>query len=272
MRLICSKTRQSVFHCTAVATLLGIPGVGVLEARSQVSAPTGCAPAKSSIRIEATRVGGAISYVVTNASAEALQWIRVGEGGGIVVELAPDRTPVIVSAPTGWRGQTVRQAGSDRLALSWEATTEDVRLAQGAHAELGIRTRTNPIVRDGRPALDLGSLPFSAGSASGACWWGRTTSSWEPPEGGYASGTQAVTVRPIESGGKTYVIVDAPSFESRLRLTRNRRPVFLTIPVALSWGTAGGFSSEASIGIGLAWQPSPYFSVSAQSRRAEAST
>lgn len=264
-----STTGSSICCCTAVAALLGFPGPGVLEARAQVPAPASCAQAGSSVRIQAKAAAplsrGVISYVVTNASTESLQWIRIGEGGGAFTTLALDQAPALVRPPAGWRGQIVRAEGSDRVTLSWEAITDEAGVPPGAWMEFGILTRTNPIVREGLGRLDLGALPFSAGGVSGACWFGRTTSTWEPPEGGMASGLAGVTVRPIDTGGVRYVIVDAPMLESRLHLAR-RRPIFLTIPFVLSWGTVGGFSSEASIGIGLAWAPSPYVSVSAQTR------
>jgi len=42
------------------------------------------------------------------------------------------------------------------------------------------------------------------------------------------------------------------------------RPVFVSIPLALTWGVKGGFSADASIGIGMSWSPSKYVSTSAR--------
>jgi hypothetical protein len=247
-----------------VAVALGTIG-GVATVRAQEPASLACAPARDSIaiRAEAPR-RGEIAYVISNSRRETLRWIRVGEGGTAFIEIPADRTPALAAAPPGWTGRLARGA-SDRVSFLWEADAGDAGLPAGARLELGIRTRSNPIVRDGRLPLDLGSVPFSAGDASGACWFGRTTSRWEPPEGGYASGLAGVTVRPIAANGVTYVIVDAPMHEPRLLLSR-RAGLFVTIPFAISWGTAGGFSADASLGAGLAWAPSPYVSVSAQTR------
>jgi hypothetical protein len=196
---------------------------------------------------------------------EPLRWIRVGEGGSSFATIPADRVPRLAVTPEGWRGRVVTDDSSGRVAFLWEPIGGQAGLAPGAQEEFGILTKTNPILREGQLPLDLRSMPFSAGSASGRCWFGRTDSEWLPSKNGLASGFGGATVRPITDGGVTYVVVDAPTFESRLHLGRER-PVSLIVPFALSWGTAGGFSSEISFGIGLSWAPSPYVSVFALSR------
>jgi hypothetical protein len=72
------------------------------------------------------------------------------------------------------------------------------------------------------------------------------------------------SVQPFSSAGKDYVVIDAPRYEVMVR--PGRIPLYLTVPVALSWGVKGGFTSELSIGFGLSWSPMRYVSVYAQQR------
>lgn len=72
------------------------------------------------------------------------------------------------------------------------------------------------------------------------------------------------SMQPFSSGGKDYVVFDAPRYEVMVR--PGRIPLYLTVPVALSWGVKGGFTSEVSIGFGLSWSPLGYVSISAQQR------
>jgi hypothetical protein len=83
-------------------------------------------------------------------------------------------------------------------------------------------------------------------------------------ESGIGANTFMAAVRPFSSGGKDYVIVDAPRIEGMLRM--GRLPLYLSFPVAFSWGVRGGFTSEFSIGLGINWSPIRSISVSAQQR------
>lgn len=83
-------------------------------------------------------------------------------------------------------------------------------------------------------------------------------------DGGVGANNFIAALRPFSSGGKDYVIVDAPRVEGMLRM--GRLPLYVSIPVAFSWGVKGGFTSELSIGLGLSWSPIRYVSVSAQQR------
>src|SRR5262245_5210175 len=72
------------------------------------------------------------------------------------------------------------------------------------------------------------------------------------------------SVHPFSSAGKDYVVIDAPRYEVMVR--PGRIPLYLTVPVALSWGVKGGFTSELSIGFGISWSPVRYVSVYGQQR------
>jgi hypothetical protein len=72
------------------------------------------------------------------------------------------------------------------------------------------------------------------------------------------------SVRPFSSAGKDYVVIDAPRYEVQVRPFSV--PLYLTVPVALSWGVKGGFTSEVSVGFGLSWSPIRYVSTYAQQR------
>jgi hypothetical protein len=72
------------------------------------------------------------------------------------------------------------------------------------------------------------------------------------------------SMRAFSSAGKDYVVIDAPRFDGMLRL--GDKPIFLTLPVAFSWGVKGGFTSELSVGVGLSWAPSKYVAAYAQQR------
>ena len=84
----------------------------------------------------------------------------------------------------------------------------------------------------------------------------------DEPGTGYINGLTHATVRAFTEGGQQYVLVDAPAGETHLRM--GHRPVFLVVPFSLRWGVKGGFSHEASIGIGLSWTPTKYVTASAK--------
>src|SRR5262245_1484892 len=72
------------------------------------------------------------------------------------------------------------------------------------------------------------------------------------------------SVHQLSSAGKDYAVIDAPRYEVMVR--PGRIPLYLTVPVALSWGVKGGFMSELSIGFGISWSPVRYVSVYGQQR------
>ena len=72
------------------------------------------------------------------------------------------------------------------------------------------------------------------------------------------------SMRPFSSAGKDYVVIDAPRYEMHVR--PSSLPLYLTVPVALSWGVKGGFTSEVSAGFGVSWSPIRYVSTYAQIR------
>ena len=159
-------------------------------------------------------------------------------------------------------------ADTNQFYLSWEATAEASALAPKSRTAFGIEVawpgaRPGQIGPDGQPVkpINFQYQPFTVYSDSG-CWWGWTSSVHAgTPVGGYLASTIGASVRSFAQG-RDYVIVDAPSFDVQLRVSDKQ--VFVTVPVALSWGVKGGFSHNASIGIGLRWSPVDYVSVYAQ--------
>jgi hypothetical protein len=92
----------------------------------------------------------------------------------------------------------------------------------------------------------------------------QTVSVTPPIDGGVFANVVTASVRPFSSGGRDYVLLEAPRYEVLVRPWK--APLYLTVPVVLSWGVKGGFTSELSVGFGLSWSPSRYVSVSAQQR------
>jgi len=239
-------------------------GMGVSSAMAQAQPAEACAPAGSRVRIEAKSelFSGAITYAVINNRRERLRWVRIGTGGNAFTVLPPDQTPSIAATPANWRGVVARSGGSDRVHFSWEAANDEAELTFRSRTEFAVRARAAYVARPGLLPLYLTSLPFSVGTSSGSCWWGRTTDPTGPPGGGWVADIVSGSVRTISGGGTDYVIVDAPAGDLMIRL--HRKPVFVTIPAAVSWGIKGGFSADASIGIGMSWSPSKYVSASAK--------
>ena len=86
----------------------------------------------------------------------------------------------------------------------------------------------------------------------------------EHRDGGVTALFWGASVRAFSSAGEDYVVIDVPKFEGMIRF--GEKPIFLTIPVAFSWGVKGGFTSEMSVGVGLSWSPSKYISARVQHR------
>jgi hypothetical protein len=257
-----------------------VAAMAVTEAQAQDGQATlpprePCVEARSEIRIDASdepvaRNVVAITYRVTNRGDEPLTWVRIGAGGGAAMAVPTPEAPVIFRSAAGWTGRVDPAEGSRVGSFVWESVP-GTALRAGESFEVVVRGRDRRYLRigqtdaSGRPLMpiDFGLLPFSAGSAS-RCWWGRTHSTWELPDGGYWAAVLGVTIRPFRQDGTQYVIVDAPMREWMMRLSDRR--IFLTTSLGVSWGTAGGFSADTTIGIGLNWSPSKYVSVSAQTR------
>ena len=227
-----------------------------------------CKPAGSGIRIEATKGSGA-TFQVVNRRRDAITRIQMGTSA--VIRLTPADMPGIGITPRGWRGEVIRNDDSGDVHVLWEALDAASGLPFGSKTEFGLLVRATYVMRAGQrdargnlvPQFDYRSLPFTAHMASGACWSGRTINPWLTPEGGIAGVTQAGVVRVITSHPNTPVLVDALLAESQLRLSKDPS-VFVTIPLALTFGIDGGFSADMSIGIGLLWKPTPHLNVSAK--------
>ena len=243
-----------------IITLAGIvlastPGAAAAQAQ------TDCEMAGTSIRVHAAETFASprrITYMVTNHRREPLRWVRIGSGGTWQTELAAHERVVVATTPEQWRGRVELAADGNTFSLFWEATTLQAGLAPESPTAFGIDVIGQ---RRDKPVSFI-LRPFTAGTDSG-CWWGWTTSAVpSTPPGGRFANTGGVSVRPFASGGRDYVIVDAPSFDAAIRL--NDSGLFLTIPVTFSWGLRGGFSHNFSIGVGARWSPIEYFSLYAQ--------
>jgi hypothetical protein len=270
-----------------ILPMLTVPAlVGLLAATGrptptvQAPGPDGaaCMEARSTIRIQASdkvvaRNVVAISYRITNRSDVPVTWVRFGVGGGAMLALRPEDTPVVVGSPTGWIARVDRSGPSNLVSLVWESSPEAALRPNGSlevvvHAKDRRQTRLGQTNAAGRPLMpiDFGALPFSAGAAS-ACWWGRTRSTWELSERDpVVARLTGAMVRPFRHDGAWHVLADVPMREGTLRLSR--RPIVpkLFSSAAVSWGVVGGFSVDTSIGVGMNWTPSKYVSATMQRR------
>lgn len=241
-------------------TMLNPQGAG---ARAHDACSTG-----SGVRIEARAFGAEITFRVTNRQRDPITRIQMGTSAAFV--LAPEEMPRIANTPAGWNGMVVRDEESV-VRVVWEAGDASSALAHGSRTDFGLRVRSTLVQRPGQKdaagrlilPLDFSSLPFTARTASGACWSGRTSNPYSPLEGGKNAFMRAASVRMIRSHPNTPVLIDVPVGESLMRISR-QHDVFLTVPLALTFGVDGGFSADMSIGIGLTWKPTPHISASAR--------
>jgi hypothetical protein len=231
-----------------------------------------CTMAGPSVRVEVEAGGTArqrFTYVVINDRRERLHRVRIGSGGSWHTDVVAQQAPQIVTSPESWRGAVVYSADNTQFDLLWEATSETSALMRGSRTAFGIevpwlRLRPGQAGPDGRPVkpVRFDYLPFTAYNDAG-CWWGWTSAAGAgTPVGGNLANTIGAAVRSFDQAGQHYVIVDAPAFDVQMRLSDKQ--VFVTMPLTLSWGIRGGFSHNASIGIGLRWSPVNYVSVYAQ--------
>jgi hypothetical protein len=262
--LIPLRCRPLIVASTAAAAMS-------TAAAAQGQTRENCSVAGTSVEIVAT-VSGTVrqsaSYVVINHRRERLRWIRIGVGGTRSTEFVPQQKPLIVNTPAGWRGQVVYPEQTNHFYLLWEATSDQFSLAPSSRGSFGIEAAGPDAIPRGQLGADRQpirpvhfiTLPFTAGGESGACWWGWT-SSGKPllPVGGYLAGVRGVSVRRFSGASRDYVMVDYPRVDTMIRLAN--KPLYLSIPLALRWGVKGGFSHEASIGIGLAWSPIQYVGI-----------
>ena len=232
----------------------------------------GCEMAGTTVRVEVETSGDgrqAVTYTVINNRREPLRWLRISPGAHWHAETQARQRPVIVSSPPDWRGAVVDAEASDQFHMFWETTSATSVLRPRSRTAFGIEANGHKTIprghvgADGKPlnAIVFDTLPFMAGG-DGGCWWGWTDrKGGDLPVGGIAAGTTMVAVRSFTEAGRDYVIVDAPAFETHMRLSDG---VYLTIPITFSWGVKGGFSHNASIGAGLRWSPVEYVSLYAQ--------
>jgi hypothetical protein len=261
-------TMRAADRAQILVTLAVLSAPGSVLAQSQ----DGCTMAGTSVRVESAESGTGrrtLTYTVINNRAESLRWVRIGSGGHTQTRVVAEQRPEIASSPGLWRGAVVYPEGTSQFHILWEAMDGAAALARQSRATFGIevngpeavpRGRNGP---DGRPIhpLYFPTLPFTVGG-DGGCWWGWTIAPGDhSPAGGLAAGTTMAVVRPFTDGDRDYVIVDAPAFENHMRLANG---VYLSIPITFSWGVKGGFSHNASIGVGLRWSPVEYVSVYAQ--------
>lgn len=227
-----------------------------------------CVAAGSNVRIEARGHGlNEIVFTVANRQPDPIQRLRMETSQGFLLE--PKEIPVITLTPPGWTGSVVRDEQSGRVHIDWVATTDAAVLPAGSRTEFRIRARETLVQRPGEktsagawvPDFDFRSLPFTATAVSGACWSGTTSNPEAYRAGGRYATLHGAAVRVIEKPGANAVLVDVPLRENQGRLGKR---VYLSVPVAATFGVTGGFSADMSIGIGLMWAPTPYVSASAK--------
>jgi hypothetical protein len=233
-----------------------------------IFAAASCVAAASHVRIEARSRGFTdVVFTVANRQPDPIRHIRMETSQGFLLE--PKEMPVINLTPPGWTGTVVRDEPSGRVHIEWEATIDAAVLPAGSRTEFGIRPRERVVQRPGGNTdpstwladFDFRSMPFTATAVSGACWSGTTSN----PEAYRVSGRYATLsgagVRLIEKPGENVVLIDVPLRENQARLGKK---VYLSVPLAVTFGVTGGFSADMSIGIGLMWAPTQYVSASAK--------
>jgi len=249
--------------------LASVVAMAVFNPQGAGAQNRGACSTGSGVRIEARAYGVEVTFQVTNRRRDPIIRIQMGTSAAYV--LTPEEMPRITSTPAGWTGMVVRDEDST-VRVVWEAVDASSALASGSRTDFSIHVRSllatrNPRPKDAAgnwlPFLDFRSLPFTARMTSGACWSGRTLNPDAPPEGGRYAFMHAAAVRAITSHPRTPILLDVPVGESLLRLSRKHH-VYLTTPLALTFGVDGGFSADMSIGIGLTWKPTPYISASAK--------
>jgi hypothetical protein len=246
--------------------------VWFMTGRAQAQMKDGCEMAGTRVRVESEGSGGAgqaVRYTVINNRRESLSWVRISSGANWHSEALALQRPDIVSSPGGWRGTVVSPEVADQFHMLWEATSATSVLRPQSRTAFGIEANGHKTIprgqvgADGQPVRPIvfTILPFTAGG-DGGCWWGWTDPAGGPlPVGGTAAITTVAAVRSFAGAGRDYVIVDAPAYETHMRLSDG---VYLTVPITFSWGVKGGFSHNASIGLGLRWSPVEYVSLYAQ--------
>ena len=230
-----------------------------LGAAPQAGEP--CSPARPAVRIDSRNYGAEVTYQVTNRRHDPITRIEMGTSASIV--LTPEEMPRLAVTPAGWRGTVVRDDASGAVRVVWEAADAADALGFGSKADFSIRVKALYVVRPGLPMFDFRFAPFTVRMAAGECWSGRTANPHGPPEGGYNALMHAAAVRAIRSHPRTPILIDVPIAESLLRISR-QHDLFLTVPLAATFGVTDGFSADLSIGIGLTWKPTPHISASAR--------
>jgi hypothetical protein len=250
--------------------LAGVVAMILFDPRGAGAQKDGACSTGSGVRIEARAHGVEIIFRVTNRRRDAITRLQMGTSAAYV--LTDQEMPRLGAMPSGWRGRVLRDEASGHGRVVWEAVDESQALASGSRSTFSIHVRASLVVRNPRekdaagnflPFLDFTSLPFTARMVSGACWSGRTLNPDAPPEGGRHAFMHAAAVRAITNHPRTPILIDVPMRESLMRISRQHH-VFLTVPLALTFGVSGGFSADMSIGIGLTWKPTPHISASAR--------
>jgi hypothetical protein len=228
-------------------------------ASAQTPPAAACAPAGSSIRIEARASGHKpvdVTYVVENRRRERLRWVRISAPAPLVVNTSAQ----FLKMPADWRGTIEASADAPRVDVAWTALTDDAAIGQHKQASFSLRGSQRYMLRTGATPLDFTAVPFTAADDAGHCWSGITDSG-EYSDIGVVAGINGGAVRVITDQGTTRVLVEYPAGEAQFRVTDR---AFVVVPVALTWGVKGGFSVDGSIGIGLSVLPTRHVALYAK--------
>ena len=226
---------------------------------AQTFAPAACAPAGSSIRVEAHSADfkpADVTYVVENRRRERISWVRVSPTAPLTIVTSAQ----YLKMPLDWGGAFEPATGGAATAVEWRALNDDATIGPHGSASFRLRGAQKFVLRPGESAVDFTAVPFTAGDDAGHCWSGITDSAEYSQIGVNASFTGGAA-RVISYHGMTRVLVDFPAGERQGRLSDH---MFLIVPLALTWGVKGGFSVDGSIGIGLSYVPTKYVGLSAK--------
>jgi hypothetical protein len=211
-----------------------IAGATMLAASALPAGAQECEPAGGAVEVHA-RIAGSdsltVSYTVVNNTRASLRWVQIGAGGLERTPLVPQQTPVIQTAPSGWRGTVVYPEETSYMHLWWEAEQVAAALPPGGSTggfvvgvagpgavRPGLRGMDGRVVRP----IDFGALPFTVGGSEGRCWWGKVRLAQAQPAPAAPPAMQArvrVVVPQLGPGWRT----------GMLNATRQAPPCYLVL-------------------------------------------
>ena len=105
---------------------------------TQTLAPAGCAPAGSSIRVEATVdtfKPADVKYVLSNRRSESLRWLRISPPSPLVVNTSGQ----FLKMPLDWSASIKTGVDGQPGDVEWRALSDAARIGRRSSAAFGLR-------------------------------------------------------------------------------------------------------------------------------------